>query len=342
MAKNYASMKDPNWEDIGNVFADRIEKNQFISRKRWNRKNFMEWFLFRVNLLGLRFDWQLIARAYSVSRELELKNDHFTVFVGPEGVGKTTIALQWCAWVTPTFKLSDVAFDMPDYVRRLKQHSEGCLDKSKERQYKSIQIDEGGISLFSREAMSKSNTTLAKTFMVQRFLNINVAICIPFYWVLDTMIRQHRIKTLIIVTERGKYKAVVGKGIKRLNLTGQSNRHIPLSSIAIPYGTFWKGHFSKLFPNTLSNDEYDKYKFKHIEKFIDTTNQEEVVNKMRKVAVAHKELGINRRTLVEMVKRGEVEGRKIGLCWFITDKAYKNLSMEGGVSKTTPSPSSSI
>ena len=328
MAKRITADKNPNWMEIAVRFADNIEKTNFLSKKIWKRQEFIDWFIFRVKLLGLLFDWKLIARCYYQWKEIRNEKDHFTVIVGNEGDGKTTLSVQMSAWVAPDMVLEDICFDMEQYVNRLRLISKDYKKNKREGTDKSITIDEGGISLFSREAMSKSNTVLAKTFMVQRFLNANVSICIPYYWGLDTMIRQHRIKTLIIIKERGKYECIVGKGIKILNERGKRDKDKELWRIPIPYGLFWEGDFSKPFPRTISKDDYEKYKSKHIKKFLDDAQLEAQSVKMIKVGKLEKEFGISRETIIKEIKNEKIGGRKIGNQWFVTEKAYKQLIME--------------
>jgi len=312
------------WKELGELFANRIEKTEFILKKNWNRKHFLEWFKIREKV-GLLFDWRLVAKCYTIWKDLQDENDHFTVIVGSEGEGKTTISTQICAWIAPDMDLNDIVFDMPHYISKLMEIADGY--KKLDKNDRSIQIDEGGISLFSREALSRSNKTLAKSFMIQRFLNVHVAICIPHYWSIDTMIRSHRVKTLIICKKRGSYKCIVNQGVSILNKIGKKNKDRPLVTIPIPYNCFWEGHWSKEFPKTIDKKEYDKYKLKHIRKFLQDVKEEGDTIMMVKIGEASKKLTIDRRTLIKMIKNKEIEGKKIGTNWYLTKKALEKLSM---------------
>jgi len=314
------------WEEIGNLFADRIEQKQFISKKEWRRQEFLDWFKLREKL-GIRFDWRLVARAFTIWKNLHKEHDHFTVVVGQEGFGKTTLIAQFAAWISPNLELDDLVFNMPGYIKKLQDVSSNYQKNKISGEDKSIVIDEGGISLFSREALSLSNKLLAKTFMVQRFLNVHVGICIPYYWSLDNLIRNHRINTLIVIKERGSYEAVVGKGIKILNKLGAKDKEKPLFSIPIPYGFFWEGNFNKEFPKTISKKKYEAHKFHHIQSFLEDAKIEADTTKMIKVGRLEKEFGIKRDTIIKEIHDGNIEGRKIGSQWFITKKAYEKLIM---------------
>lgn len=314
------------WDELAELFSDRIEKTGFIDVKEWNRERFKLWFKDRKKI-GLRFDWRLVARAYIIWKSLQIHHDHFTVIVGGEGLGKSTLETQFCSWIAPNMDLKDIVFDMPQYIKKLKHCARDYKMNKKNKNDRSIGIDEGGISLFSRESMSLSNRSLAKTFMIQRFLNIHVAICIPYYWNLDAMIRNHRINTLIIIRKRGEYKAIVGKGIKIMNRIGGKDKDKDLWAIPIPYQYFWEGSFRKGFPKNISELKYNNYKFKNIKDFLDDTELESQAVKMIKIKRLEEEFGITRDVLVSEIQKGNIEGRKIGNNWFVTKKSYDKLIM---------------
>ena len=314
------------WKELSVLIADRIEKTRFITAKTWNRQRFIDWFMQREKI-GLVFDWRMVARCYTVWKLLQDEADSFTVITSREGMGKSSLGIQMCAFISPNMNMDDIVFDMPDYINKLKGITKDYKQNKIDKNDKSIQIDEGGLSLFSRESMSASNKILAKSFFVQRFLNVHVCICIPFYWSIDGLIRNHRINTLIIIKERGKYKAVTGRGIKILNKLGEKDKSKNLWSIPIPYGMFWEGHFRKDFPNTIAKEEYEQHKFKHIQKFLDTTSDDIDSTKMMKLSKVAKDLSIGNQTLIRMIKDKRIKGKKIGTNWFITRKEYDRLSM---------------
>lgn len=313
------------WSELAGLFADRVEEHGFIDKKDWNREHFITWFMIREPL-GLRFDWRMIARCYTISKDLNNKHDHFTCVIGGEGSGKTTFLQQINSWVSPSMDMQDIVFDMKQYIIKLKQIAKDYKQNKIDKNDKCIQIDEGGISLFSREAMSLSNRVLAKTFMVQRFLNVHVGICIPHYWSIDPMIRNHRVNTLIMIHERGTYKCIVSKGINIMNKLGAKDKEKDLWIIPIPYGLFWEGHFRKDFTNNISMKEYEKHKFKHIQNFLDDAEKEATTTKMVKVNKIVKDFGISRITIIKQIQAGKIQGTKIGDHWWVSEKAYKQLT----------------
>ena len=317
------------WKELAELTATRLEKELAPKdMKKWNREHFIEWFMVREKV-GYTIDWRLIGRAYMIWQQLQKESDHFTVIVGREGVGKTTLGANLSSWVAPRMNLDDVCFNMYGYVGRLQKAAKNYKKNKFEGISRSIMIDEGGIDLFSREALSKSNKILGKTFMVQRFLNVHVCINIPNWWMLDSLVRDHRVNTLIVIKERGKYECIVGKGIKILNKLGKKDKDKELWAIPIPYGLFWEGNFNKDFPSTIDTKDYDKHKFKHIQSFLEDARLEASTVKMVKVGILEKELGVKRDTIIAQIHSGDIEGRKIGNQWFITKKAYEKLMMMG-------------
>lgn len=239
--------------------------------------------------------------------------------------GKTTFEIQLMSFISPNCDLKDVVFDMPQYITKLSKVAKEYRVNKINKDDQSIGIDEAAISLFSRESLSKSNKVLAKSFFVQRFLNVHTLICIPHYWSLDTLIRNHRINTLIIIKKRGKYKAVTGKGIKILNKIGSKDRTKELIQLPIPYGMFFEGEFRKSFPKTMSKTEYERYKFRHIKNFLEDVKLEASAEIMVPVKRIEKDLGIPQQNLIDSIKSGELEGKRIGNNYFLSKKAYQKL-----------------
>ena len=70
------------------------------------------------------------------------------------------------------------------------------------RNVNSIVLDEG-TELLSRETQKQTNMAFLKTFFVQRVLGYLVITDIPNFFMLDNVIRLHRVRTLITITDRG-------------------------------------------------------------------------------------------------------------------------------------------
>ncbi len=205
------------------------------------------------------------------------------------------------------------------------EHGILIAEGKKKRKNSCIVIDEGGISLFSRESLSKGNKMLAKTFMIQRFLCVCTIICIPYYWNLDKLVRQHRVNTLITVKKRGYYFTVVGKGISILNKLGMKSPDKNLWAIPIPYGLFWEGVFRKPFPNTLDEGKYNKRKLNYINDFLIEAKTDAKAMNMIKIDKLEKEYDIPQSEMIKSIKNGEIDGKKIGNSYFITKKEWQKI-----------------
>lgn len=301
------------WEDLGSLTADRIEKYQLI-KKGWNRKKFLEWFMIRKKL-GYLFDWKLIARAYKIWTDLNTESDHFTCIVGSEGSGKSTLAVQFMSWISPNAALDDITYTMNQFISKMSDIADDYHQNKIDQNDKSIVMDEGAIDLFSRESMKKSNRVLAKTFFVQRFLNVHVIICIPRFQYLDSVIRDHRVKTLISIFKRGKCKVIVGqKGFNVLNTGIKKEKNI--NHIQIPYGSFFQADFSKEFPHTIDKSKYENFKYKNIVKFLqdakdDVQATEKEGTDYLKVTPFARKLGVSTETVRRMIYKGKIKAKRI-------------------------------
>lgn len=316
------------WKELAELTAKRIEENIIIyikknQKKKWNRQKFLEWFMERENV-GYRFDYQLIYHTYRIWQQLMDEDDYFLVLCGAEGSGKSTLAFQLAAWISPnTFSLDWSCYNTYDYIKLMKK-----VAKEKEKnieEKKTIVLDEAALDLFSREAMSLKNRWLSKSFFVQRFLNACVILCIPNFFMLDTVVRQHRVSGLLTITSRGYYKFIGKNGIVVVNRDGGKYSK-NLNIIPIPKGHFFNGYFNIPFPKTISKEEYEKYKLDNIKKFLEEAQEESLGIKMVSASKVAKEMGMaNSVPIMKMIKAGKIDGKQIGVQWYITKKSYDKL-----------------
>lgn len=311
--------KQLSWDEIAEKIANQITANNIAL----NKPKFIEWFKQREKI-GLRFDWQLIFRCYTICQTLNNNDDHFTVLVSREGQGKSTLGMQLASWTSPeTFSLKYTCYNSHDYLTLLKKVAEE-KETSNTEEKKTLFLDEAALDLFSREAMTLNNRWLSKAFFTQRFLNCHVILAIPNFFMLDSIVREHRVRTLISILSKGHYKGITGAGINVINQNG-TKYHKQINSIPIPDGHFWTGNFNKPFPNNIDQAEYDKHKLSNIKSFLDTAQEESLGIKMISATKVAKEIGVASDTIVNGIKKGAYEGKKIGDKWFITKQQYDKL-----------------
>lgn len=295
------------WCDV----VDHVEKKLKFGAK------FKEWMLSRESV-GYHFDYLLWGRAYAISRELEKDNDHISVIAGMEGSGKSTMATQLCSVVSPNFQIKNICFELPNFLKQLRDAKAGD----------SFQLDEGAMFLFSREAMSRDNRITTKLLTVIRQKNLHICVCIPNFFIIDSYVRDHRVKTLLQVKSRGLYKGHIGTAIKLVSKYGAKNKNV--FEAKIPNGSYWDGRFNKTFPLNIDMDEYRKYKAKHLDSFLkDITKSyggEPRFVPLKEVKHLFTKKGSS---LYDWLKSGEIKAEKMGGSWVIDRKSLEKYGFFG-------------
>lgn len=138
--------------------------------------------------------------------------DAVMVIDGNEGSGKSTLGLQWCKYVDPSFDLSRVVFTPDEFretIYRAKQHQ-------------AIMFDEAFTGFSSRSALSGVNKTLISLMMQIRQKNLFIVIVLPTIFLLDKYISIFRTRVLAHVYEvrgrRGFFKIYSSRKKKQLVL----------------------------------------------------------------------------------------------------------------------------
>lgn len=285
---------------------------------------FKKWML-KKESVGYLFDYFLYSRAFTVYQKLIKDFDHVTVIVGKEGTGKSFLGLQYCSIVsTHSFGSLYVCYELKDFVKQLPYAKKGDT----------FLLDEGAMFLFSRESFGQENRMMVKLLTIIRQKNLHIVVCIPNFFIIDSYIRDHRVDTLINVTDRGNYTAYVGKAIKIISKIGAKTKEI--TGIKVPSGTFWKGYWNHTFPvvNDLNLKTYNQLKRKHLNKFIHDLDKfckvSSADRKYLSLFEAQKELKLKRDTYVRLIKKGDLKGTKVGGKWFIDRYSLANM-MEKGV-----------
>ncbi len=166
--------------------------------------------------------------------------------------GKSTLGMQWCKYVDPSFDLSRVVFT-PEEFRE-------AIYKAKKGQ--AIMFDEAFSGFSSRAALSGVNKTLISLMMQIRQKNLFFIIVLPTVFLLDKYISIFRTRVLIHVYEnkgrRGYFRVYSSKKKTQLILHKDSKVY------AYGIRTRKKGKFYGVF--ALGDDtEEKKYKKKKVE-----------------------------------------------------------------------------
>jgi len=316
------------WEELVEKTTEKVSLP--LKKRGFKQEHFFEWMISKKSL-GYVFDTNLWLLAFYISEELKSDKDYFTVVSGIEGVGKSTLLAWLCAVVSPSFSLVHVCFEQLDLIKALRNVKSGD----------SIMLDEGLMFLFSREAMSGGNKIVMKLFSIMRQLNIHIGIAVPNFFNLDTYVREHRVKTLLHASRTGKYTGFGSKGIQHCNKFARAYKN-PLG-VTYQNGLTWRGYWNETneyghkFPviNDIDWKEYKRLKGEHMKEFLNSLEKqinagESVVERLY---VGTKEFslatGLNQETVVRMIKRGVLKGKKMGSKWLIERAELENDDMLG-------------
>jgi len=292
------------WEELLNHWLNKFP--QF----RGNTK-FKDWFM-NNEKNGWLFDRMLIARCWKMHCDLVDKNkDHFALVTGKEGYGKSSLAIQMASWIDPKFCDENITFTAREYATRLKVAEPGSC----------IVIDEGGVIMFSREAMTIKNIEMNHLFMLQRQSNISVILCCPAFFNIDSYIRTNRINSLFRVTEQGHYVGYLTKAIDIINSLQSTKKKI--SQMKLPSGSFWHGCFRKKFPKCIDLKEYLRRKKQNYVQFLDGIDTDDF-EYMPIKRLADK-LSIDNEQLINLIEHNEIKAKKIGKKWFVSKDEYKRV-----------------
>lgn len=300
----------PNWSELTDQQIGLMQKAGI----KVSYRKFREYHLEREKE-GHLFDYYLKAHCFNINQKLKDNYDHFIVFSGKEGTGKSTLAIKVCSWIDPNFNNEKICFTYEEIIKAVKEGKMGSM----------ILIDEGAISLYSREAMSKVNRVLTKLFMVIRAKCIGLGICIPNFHLLDSYVKDHRTDTLIQVTRRGLYTAYVQRAIKRVSRLGLKFKDI--SGVKCASGTFWKGSFNQAFPKTIPFEDYNKRKMEHMNKFVEELETDELIeNKYIPSSKLAKKMSYTNDAINNMIKKKKIRGKKINNHWYVLREDYDMMA----------------
>jgi len=149
-----------------------------------------------------------IKKIYAKMRDKKdggMECDWWIAIIGPEGIGKSTFAggmlYEYCLNANMDFAnlLKEyVAFDEFDMVRMISR-----VDPK--NMFNFIWADEGANVFFNRDSATIARRWAMKFANAMRFLRYFVVVCSVELKQLDTIVRDHRIKSLIRIQEQGIY-----------------------------------------------------------------------------------------------------------------------------------------
>jgi len=310
--------KEFTWEEV-------IEKvTTQISRRKhnFNRNKFIEWYK-NKEYVGKPFDPTLIYFSWKGYKRLNNDRDNITVICGLEGEGKSTLGINYCSLISPTFTFDSTCFDSEEFKRNLREAKKGD----------SVLADEGGVILFSREAMNRTNKQIIKILTGIRERNINLVVCVPNFFIIDSYIREHRVNLLIQIRKRGYYRGYLRDGIAIVN---RNAKHKNVLAVKLGSDKFWDGHFNKELPKDYDYISYKKKKNLNIDKSLAPSKEEEnngnndnVKGDVIKLYMIAKKMNVSTRSMESMVRKENIPIKKIGNYNYISVKDYNNLIKMG-------------
>lgn len=283
-----------------------------MRRRTKQGKDFEAW-MQRFEHTGILWNAWMWLRAWTIRKALRKDRDRFTVVVGKGGEGKSTLASQLCAAVSPeTFDIHRCSGDYTSFVRSL----------AVSVQYDSLLMDEAVLVVHSSDRSAQA-MEMEKLSVIMRKRNWHVVLCMTDLKLLKRHYREMRIDTLLYVPLRGRYKGVTGAGIHAV-VDKYSDVKGNIDLISLPDGTWSYGTFSKSLPDVNGYREaYEQFKNDTVDGFIQGMIEGERVRggKLRagySVQEFIRLTGRSESNLYELLRHGKLRGNKIGSKWIIS------------------------
>jgi hypothetical protein len=303
-------MTEETWDEG----VDRIAKQIRIKKPKYNEKDFRKWLNERKNLGFIPFDKGLMWKCYELSKKLQNDYDYWTVIAGLEGEGKSSLGIQIGSLVSKGKVY--ICFSPDDFYDAVRIAKKG----------ETIQLDEGGVLLLSREAMSQTNRQIIKIGMLVRQKNLHVILCIPNFFLIDTYIRDHRVNLLIQIKKRGRYRGIFDTGIKTVSRDGWKYKNV--IGLKIKPNKVWDGDFRKKIPLNFDYEAYLTNKKNHMDLLLSDTKSDSMGVKYVPASRVAKEIGVAGRTIRRWIEKKEISGKKAGALWFVSKASYNKLMRE--------------
>jgi len=306
-----------------------------------NNKEFIK-YLMSVKHIGQNTDSLLYRRAYKIKVDIQQKNmDHWTLIVGGEGKGKSTLGIDLASLVSSeTFSYAHFFWDIKEFLWHT--YPDNGFTVKGDTKF----CDEGKDVFDARSFATTEMKDAVKTATKLRFLNLHFIICISQIAELEKFFRGFRIKTLIHVTGKGKYTMYLGKNTISQIIDQCVKQKVDIQHTKIKDPIYIRGWFNKDIPDINGIENYDKYEIvklqnykrnhlKLLEKYGAIPKEEEEIDSddhYMSVKEVSDYIGIKSLTIRKMINDGKLEARKFGLKWLvkksILEEFMKKCSLE--------------
>jgi len=302
------------WEEVVENVANQIGRRN----PNFNKKKFVEWYITK-EYVGKPFDPTLIYFAWKGYKRLYDDKDNITVICGLEGEGKSTLGINYCSLISPSFNFDSTCYDSEEFKKNLREGIKGD----------SVLADEGGVILFSREAMKRENKNIIKILTAIRERNLNLVVCVPNFFIIDSYIREHRVNTLIQIRKRGYYRGYLREGIAIIN---RNAKHKDVLGVKLGSDKFWDGNFNKELPKDYDYVAYKKKKNKNINKSLEPSREEQdklnnnlMGGELIKLSVVAKKLNVSLKSIDTIMRKNNISVKKIATYKYIKVRDYNDL-----------------
>lgn len=253
--------KKLNFQHITQILSDNLDQYRNL-----NYVGFRDWLATLIDRkLPVYWDSLTYYRVYKIYYNLTKNYDEITIVCGYEGSGKSVLASQIATAVSPTFKKERVGYDPEDLPTAFKDVKKG----------ETVWLDEGALFLFSRNSTRRENKVIIQLLSIVRQMNLHLIICVPNFFIVDTYLRDHRVKNLIYIHKnRKEFILFKREAISYLNYHGKSVKDITRGFGYIPKHHGIVGCWAKNFgtTDTFTEKEYIEAKTNNMNKFMRDLN----------------------------------------------------------------------
>ena len=203
-----------------------------------------------INGIKTYYDGYLQSNFDLMKKSASLKFDNVLIIDGPEGVGKTTLSIEACWYLTDgKFTIDDIVFTPKQFFAKIKTAKPGSA----------ILFDEFIMSGLSTEAFNKVQAEIIKMLTVIRKRKLYIILVIPYFFMLRKYFALARSKCLIHVytpdgMDRGYFQFFNYIQKKMLFLKGKMDYKYNVVDCS------FRGRFYNTAWNIINEKAYDKKK----------------------------------------------------------------------------------